>query len=115
MATSRCPPRILIGFLIATAGGAGTRTMDGTGFPTNRWAGRLITMAAGSITATPGAGGQGVCIRLIVRYGDPPGSRFSGSADGTPPSALDLAPSAGCPPVPAIRSSPGGAVASAED
>src|SRR5215467_9281430 len=67
--------------------GCGSHITAGPGYLMNRGAGHLITMAAGFITAAPGAGGLDRCTCIIVRCGRP--RLFSSSAlDTTQASAL---------------------------
>src|SRR5579859_3346916 len=76
------------GRLIRRADGCGSQAGAGPGLATSRGAGRRITMAAGSITATAGAGGLGRSLLATGRCGRPRSSSLSDS-DTTLRLALD--------------------------
>ena len=86
-----------------TAAGFMNPTMAGRGFPPNRGAGRLITMAGGLFTGIAGHGGPDpwLVTRVITQSGrrrmSPSSVSAEAALDSGSGSALDLAALAGCP------------------
>src|SRR5436309_12262892 len=66
------------GLPIATVTGSGVRLTDGLGSATSLGAGHLITMVAGSITTTVGAGRRAAMAIIITEHGGDP--RLSSSS-----------------------------------